>query len=158
MLPEVVAALIGFLGVVIGAIPTYLFMRQKSLAEVDKLKAETDKIKAEAEKIRAELQPSGVAPVGTVSQKVPMKTTEEQEETMVLSATYGKGETRKDVTGIIRAILAAARTGHASLVVENENLGGDPLKSVKKELVVVYVRAGERHTRIIAEHEELSLP
>jgi len=56
MISEVAIAIIGFLGIVIGAIPTYLFMRQRSLAEIDKLKAETDKIKAEAEKIRNELK------------------------------------------------------------------------------------------------------
>ncbi len=54
MSPEVIAALIGLIGVIIGAIPTYLFMRQKNSAEVEKLKAETDKIKAAAERIRAE--------------------------------------------------------------------------------------------------------
>jgi hypothetical protein len=53
---EVIVALIGFLGVIVGAVPTYWFMRQKNLAEVEKLKAETDKIKVEAEKIRRELQ------------------------------------------------------------------------------------------------------
>ena len=57
---EVVTALIGLVGIIIGAIPTYLFMRQKGLAEVDKLKAETDKTKAEAEQIRAGLQNSSV--------------------------------------------------------------------------------------------------
>lgn len=56
MPPEVITALIGLIGIIIGAIPTYLFMRQKGAAEIDKLKAETDKTKAEAEKIRAELQ------------------------------------------------------------------------------------------------------
>ena len=56
MSTEVVVALIGLVGVIVGAIPTYLFMRQKNLAEVEKLRAETDKIKAEAEKIRVELQ------------------------------------------------------------------------------------------------------
>lgn len=52
---EIVAAIIGLIGVVIGIIPTYFFMRQKGLAEVEKLKAETDKTKAEADKIRFEL-------------------------------------------------------------------------------------------------------
>jgi hypothetical protein len=52
---EIITALIGLIGIVIGVIPTYFFMRQKSTAEVDKLKAETDKTKAEAEKIRSEL-------------------------------------------------------------------------------------------------------
>lgn len=58
MQPEVIAALIGLVGIIVGAIPTYLFMREKGAAEVDKLKAETDRTKAEAEKIRAELQRS----------------------------------------------------------------------------------------------------
>ena len=151
MSSQIIAALIGLLGVVLGALPTYLCMRQRNLAEVDKLRAETDKFKAETQKIHAELQPSRVVPVD-------MQTTEEQEDITVLSATYGKGETRKDVTGIIKTILSAARIGHASLVVENENLGGDPLKKVEKELVIVYLHAGERHTRIISEHKELSLP
>lgn len=56
MSPEIIAALLGLVGVIVGAVPTYLFMRQKSIAEIEKLKAETDKIKAEAEKIRAEFQ------------------------------------------------------------------------------------------------------
>ena len=54
MSPEVIAALLGLIGVIVGAIPTYLFMRQKNIAEIEKLKAETDKLRAEAEKIRAE--------------------------------------------------------------------------------------------------------
>lgn len=56
MSPEIITALLGLFGVIVGAIPTYLFMRQKNSAEIDKLKAETDKIKAEAEKIRADFQ------------------------------------------------------------------------------------------------------
>lgn len=55
MAPPIIAALIGLLGVIVGAIPTYLFMRQKNFAEIDKLKAEAEKIRAEAEKIRVEL-------------------------------------------------------------------------------------------------------
>jgi uncharacterized membrane-anchored protein YhcB (DUF1043 family) len=53
MSSEVIAAIIGLIGVIIGAIPTFLFMRKRNAAEIDKLQAETDKIKAEAEKIRA---------------------------------------------------------------------------------------------------------
>lgn len=56
MSPEIVAALVGLIGVVIGALPTYLHMRQKVEAETEKLKAEADKTKAEAQRIRAELQ------------------------------------------------------------------------------------------------------
>jgi hypothetical protein len=54
MSPEVTAALLGLIGIIVGAIPTYIFMRQKNKAEIEKLNAETDKIKAEAEKIRSE--------------------------------------------------------------------------------------------------------
>lgn len=54
---EITPALIGLLGIIVGVIPTYLFIRQRSIAEIDKLKAETAKTKAEEEKIRAELQP-----------------------------------------------------------------------------------------------------
>jgi|GEM_PF-3718606 len=53
---EILISFIGLLGVIIGAIPTYLFMRQKNIAEIGKLNAETDKLKAEAEKIRSEYQ------------------------------------------------------------------------------------------------------
>jgi hypothetical protein len=52
----IIVALIGLLGVIIGAIPTYFFMRQKNMAEIEKLKAETEKIKAEADKIRADIK------------------------------------------------------------------------------------------------------
>ena len=63
MSPEVIAALIGLTGIIIGAIPTYLFMRQKGAAEVDKLRAEAEKTRAEAEKIKAELK-GDASPVG----------------------------------------------------------------------------------------------
>lgn len=58
MSPGVIEAIIGLAGIIIGAIPTFLFMRQKGAAEVDKLRAEAEKIRAEAEKIKAELEAS----------------------------------------------------------------------------------------------------
>jgi hypothetical protein len=51
---EIIVAVIGLLGIIAGSIPTYLIMRQKGTAEVDKLKAEADKTRAETEKIRKE--------------------------------------------------------------------------------------------------------
>lgn len=51
----IVVALIGLIGTVVGAIPTYLFVRRKSNAETDKLKAETEKTNAETDKIRREI-------------------------------------------------------------------------------------------------------
>jgi septation ring formation regulator EzrA len=53
MSSEVMAAIIGLIGVIIGAIPTFLFMRKRNAAEIDKLQAETDKIKAGPEKIHS---------------------------------------------------------------------------------------------------------
>jgi hypothetical protein len=55
MSTEVQIAIISLIGIIIGAFPTYLFMRKRNSAELDKLRAETDKLKAEAEKIRGEL-------------------------------------------------------------------------------------------------------
>jgi hypothetical protein len=52
MSPEIISSLIGLIGIILGAIPTYFFMRQKGLAEIEKIKAETEKIKAESEQIR----------------------------------------------------------------------------------------------------------
>jgi len=67
MSPEVIAALLGLVGVIVGVIPTYYVMRKRNTAEIkklnaeiDKIIAETDKIKAEAEKIRAEFQSGGI--------------------------------------------------------------------------------------------------
>lgn len=53
---EIVTAIIGLIGVIIGVIPTYVFMRQRSAVEIEKLRAETDKTKAEAEKIRYDIK------------------------------------------------------------------------------------------------------
>ncbi len=55
MSPEIVSSLIGLIGIILGAIPTYFFMRQKGLAEIEKIKAETEKIKVESEQIRKSL-------------------------------------------------------------------------------------------------------
>jgi hypothetical protein len=56
MPPEIISALIGLIGIILGVIPTYIFMRQKGLAEIEKTRAEADKTKAEAEKIRSEIK------------------------------------------------------------------------------------------------------
>jgi len=68
MLSDIIAALIGLTGIIIGAIPTYLFMRQKAAAEVDKLRAEAEKTRAEAEKIKAELK-GKASPAGGVRRR-----------------------------------------------------------------------------------------
>lgn len=52
---EVLAALIALIGVIIGVIPTYIYMQSRVQAEIDKLKAEADKLRAETEEINAKL-------------------------------------------------------------------------------------------------------
>lgn len=54
MSPELQAGLMSLIGIIIGVLPTYLFMRRKNLAEIEKIKAETEKTRAETEKIRSE--------------------------------------------------------------------------------------------------------
>lgn len=56
MSSELLVGLMSIAGIIIGALPTYLFMRKRNLAEIEKLKAETEKTKVETTKIRAELQ------------------------------------------------------------------------------------------------------
>ena len=106
-----------------------------------------------------------LAPVTQVAPSIaiPQDTRDESagdklEEITILSTTYGKGENTKDVTGILKSIVAAATAGCVRFTVTNENLGGDPLKGVVKELRVVYSYAGETRTKTAPEHEELSLP
>jgi hypothetical protein len=76
----------------------------------------------------------------------------------ILSAKYGKGERMRDVTGIVKAIVAAATAGCVRFTVNNDTLGGDPIKKEIKELKLVYSYAGETRTITVREYEELSLP
>ena len=70
-------------------------------------------------------------------------------------ATYGSGDTRKDVTDIVRVLV---RQHPPFFSVENENLGGDPLESVLKELTIEYSYGDKRCKKIIREHEFIRLP
>jgi hypothetical protein len=83
---------------------------------------------------------------------------EEADEVAILSAKYGAGDTYRDVTGILKSMSAAASTGRLCFVVNNDNLGGDPVKGVSKELRLTYSHAGETRSITAREHEELSLP
>jgi hypothetical protein len=72
----------------------------------------------------------------------------------IVSATYGKDGSTIEVTAALRAMVVGGR-----LVVEAGNdLAGDPLVGVVKDLAVVYVWKGERRTRTIHEYEVLTLP
>lgn len=55
MQTEVIAAIVGVGGIVLGSLVTHLLARKKTDAEVEKIKAETEKAHVEAEKLRAEI-------------------------------------------------------------------------------------------------------
>lgn len=88
----------------------------------------------------------------------PERDREEADEVAILSARYGAGDTCRDVTGILKSMSAAASTGRLRFVVNNDNLGGDPVKGVIKELRLTYSHAGKTRSIAAREHEELSLP
>jgi hypothetical protein len=98
-------------------------------------------------------------PVIAVAGSTPSDSSKDQvKKTTVLSATYGKGETTKDVTGIIKALVEAAETGCAHFKVNNETMGGDPLKGQKKDLTIVYSYGGETRTMTVREPGKCSIP
>jgi hypothetical protein len=55
MQTEVIVALVGVVGIILGAIVTQLFARRKIDAEIEKIRAETEKARAESDKLRAEI-------------------------------------------------------------------------------------------------------
>jgi len=76
-------------------------------------------------------------------------------ELVIRSATYGAGETQKDVTEVLKS---KVQQGKLQLEVTNDNLGGDPVQNVVKTLSVTYSYAGEARSQEITEHKMLSLP
>jgi hypothetical protein len=54
MSTEIIVALMGILGIIIGALVDQLLARKKTDAEIGKIKAETEKTRAESYKLRAE--------------------------------------------------------------------------------------------------------
>jgi hypothetical protein len=74
----------------------------------------------------------------------------------IVSATYGAGRQRRDVTDRVRSMV---RDGRLSMSVNNDALGGDPAPNVPKDLRVVYSegRGREREVRV-NEGQRLVLP
>jgi len=74
----------------------------------------------------------------------------------IVSATYGAGRQRRDVTGRVRSMV---RDGRLSIPVNNDVLGGDPAPNVPKDLRVVVSsgRGREREVRV-NEGQQLVLP
>src|SRR5215471_16545192 len=74
----------------------------------------------------------------------------------IVSATYGAGRQRRDVTGRVRSMV---RDGRLSIPVNNDVLGGDPAPNVPKDLRVVFSsgRGREREVRV-NEGQQLVVP
>ncbi len=73
----------------------------------------------------------------------------------VQSASYGAGSTTSDVTKLLNSKIVA---GRLEILVNNDNLGGDPAPKIAKELRLQYSYDGQVHSRVIPENQNLSLP
>ena len=74
----------------------------------------------------------------------------------IISATYGAGRQRRDVTDRVRSMV---RDGRLSISVGNDSLGGDPAPNVRKDLSVTYSTGGggKREVRV-NEGQRLNVP
>jgi hypothetical protein len=120
MSAQIIVALIGFLGLIVGAIPTYIFMRQRKVAEVEKLHAETDKVKAEAEKIRAEYR--AIAPAQSRRVKI-------------LFVAANPGDFRLNLGAEIRGVAQALRSSKHENEFELEQLWGAQWQDLRRQLL-----------------------
>lgn len=73
----------------------------------------------------------------------------------VLEATYGAGDRRRDVTGLVRS---QVRGNSLQLFVSNAAMGGDPAENQKKRLRVIYLWQGLRYQITAGEGETLAIP
>ncbi len=73
----------------------------------------------------------------------------------VLEATYGAGDRRRDVTGLVRS---QVRGNSLQVLVSNAAMGGDPAENQKKRLRVIYLWQGLRYQITAGEGETLAIP
>jgi hypothetical protein len=73
----------------------------------------------------------------------------------VLEATYGAGDRRRDVTGLVRS---QVRGNSLQISVSNAALGGDPAENQRKRLRVIYLWQGLRYQITAGEGETLAIP
>ena len=73
----------------------------------------------------------------------------------IVSAQYGSGTRVTDVTALLASRIAADRL---VVLVENNNLGGDPARGADKVLNVVYEWNGQRYSASAKEGQTLRLP
>jgi hypothetical protein len=74
----------------------------------------------------------------------------------IVSATYGAGRQRRDVTGRLQSLI---RDGRLSMTVDNAVLGGDPAPNLPKSLFVTFTNGRGRQQEVqINEGERLNIP
>lgn len=73
----------------------------------------------------------------------------------IVKAVYGAGNNLKEVTTIL---VGKIESGRLTVVVANENLGGDPAPGIEKQLTVTYLRSGQKLSKTVKEKEILTLP
>jgi hypothetical protein len=73
----------------------------------------------------------------------------------VVSATYGAGRQRRDVTDRVRSMV---RDGRLVITVNNDALGGDPAPNVAKDLRVTYSTGGREREVEVKEGQRLTVP
>jgi hypothetical protein len=109
------------LGAVVGAIPTYVLMRQRKRAELAKLHADTDKVKAEAEKIRAEFN------IIAADQPPKLK--------MLFVAANPGMKVQLDLAGEIRGIVQGVRSSKYEGALELDQLWGARWEDLRRQLL-----------------------
>jgi len=73
----------------------------------------------------------------------------------IVSAQYGEGRDRSDVTFQLRSMV---RNGRISIRVNNDSMGTDPAPGRKKSLWVTYYAGGDHKDIRVAENTQLTLP
>jgi hypothetical protein len=78
-----------------------------------------------------------------------------QDQLEILSASYGAGDRRRDVTNLLAS---QVHDNSIQLVVSNDSMGGDPAEGQVKRLRVVYLWQGVRNQITVGEGETLAIP
>jgi hypothetical protein len=73
----------------------------------------------------------------------------------ILNASYGAGDRRRDVTGLLGSLVQG---NSLQVVVSNGSMGGDPAEGQRKRLRVIYRWQGFRNQITVGEGETLFIP
>jgi hypothetical protein len=74
---------------------------------------------------------------------------------LVLKATYGAGQTQRDVKDLVKSEI---QNGRLDFSAHNGELGGDPVFGQVKTFAIKYISRGQAQERSFREGEHVSLP